>query len=34
MRHKPMYNNLKLTYKDLDGVEWLFYCNEVSSVSK
>ena len=31
MRHKPVYNNLRLIYKDLDGVEWLFYCNEVSS---
>ncbi len=31
MRHKPMYNNLRLTYKDPDGVEWLFYCDEVSS---
>lgn len=31
MRHKPMYNNLRLIYKDLDGVEWQFYCNEVSS---
>lgn len=31
MRHKPMYNNLRLIYKDLDGVEWQFYCNEVTS---
>lgn len=31
MRHKPMYNNLRLIYKDTDGVEWLFYCNEVTS---
>lgn len=31
MRHKPMYNNLRLIYKDLDGIEWLFYCDEVTS---
>lgn len=31
MRHKPAYNNLRLIYKDLDGVEWQFYCNEVTS---
>lgn len=31
MRHKPMYNNLRLVYKDLDGVEWGFYCNELTS---
>lgn len=31
MRHKPMYNNLRLIYKDLDGLEWMFYCDEVTS---
>lgn len=31
MRHKPTYNNLRLIYKDLDGVEWQFYCNEIST---
>ena len=31
MRHKPTYNNLRLVYKDLDGVEWPFYCNEISA---
>lgn len=31
MRHKPMYNNLRLVYKDIDDVEHLFYCNEVTS---
>lgn len=31
MRHKPMYNNLRLTHKDSDDVERTFYCNEVTS---
>ena len=31
MRHKPTYNNLRLVYRDLDGVEWAFYCDEMSS---
>ena len=26
-----MYNDLRLVYKDLNGEEWLFYCNEVTS---
>ena len=31
MRNKPLYNNLRLIYKDLDGVEHKFYCDEVST---
>ena len=31
MRHKPTYNNLRLVYRDLDGIEWPFYCDEISS---
>ena len=31
MRHKPRYNNLRLTYVDLDGNETRFYCNDVTS---
>lgn len=31
MRHKPMYNNLRLVYRDLDGIEWPFYCDEITA---
>ena len=31
MRHKPMYNNLRLIYKDLDDNEWQFYCDELNT---
>lgn len=30
MRHKPLYNNLRLTYQDTSGIEQKFYCNEIS----
>ena len=31
MRHKPMYNDLRLKYQDSDGNETWFYCSEISS---
>ena len=31
MRHKPMYNNLRLTYEGTDEVPHKFYCNEITS---
>lgn len=31
MRRKPMFNNLRLTYVDVDGYEHTFYCNELSN---
>ncbi len=34
MRHKPMYNSLRLTYKDSDNYETTFYCDEVTNSAK
>lgn len=31
MRHKPMYNSLRLTYQDTSGLEQMFYCDEIST---
>ena len=31
MRHKPMYNSLRLVHQDSDGYERTFYCDEVSN---
>lgn len=31
MRHKPKYNNMRLTYVAIDGTERDFYCNDVTS---
>ena len=31
MRHKPKYNNLRLTYVAIDGTETSFACNDVTS---
>jgi len=34
LRHKPIYNNLFLTYEDIDGNEQKFYCDEISTNKK
>src|SRR6056297_3641667 len=31
LRHKPIYNNLFLTYEDKSGEEYGFYCSEIST---
>ena len=34
MRHKPKYNNLRLTHSDVDDNENMFYCDEVTNSKK
>lgn len=31
LRHKPMYNGLRLVHQDSDGYETTFYCDEVTT---
>ena len=34
IRHKPKYNNLRLTHSDVDDNENMFYCDEVTNSKK
>ena len=31
LRHKPKYNDLRLVYQDVSGIEHTLYCNDVTS---